>query len=354
MAGGRGERFWPLSRTARPKQLLELFGGRSLVRQAVERLEGLVPAERIWIVTARDLLDATRAAVPEIPAAQVVGEPCGRDTAAACALGTELVAAWGGEATPLAILTADHLMDDIAGFRRTLADLLAYVAVEPVLATIGIAPESPSTGFGYIEAGEALPVEGASEFFRVRRFVEKPDRATAEAYLAGGRHLWNSGMFAWTVKTFREALGRHRPALLEAMRAVEPVVGTAAFDPTLDALYDGLERISIDYAVMEHARNLVMARGVFGWDDVGSWSAVAERFDTDAQGNVVLGPVEALDSRDNLVVSRDGHLVALLGVEDLVVIHTADATMVCPAARVQEIKSLVRRVSDRPDGAAFV
>ncbi len=354
MAGGRGERFWPLSRTARPKQLLDLFGGRTLVRQAVDRLEGLVPPERVWIITARDLLDATRAAVPGVPAAQVVGEPCGRDTAAACALGTELAGAWGGEEVPVVILTADHLMGDLDGFRRTLADVLGHVASRPVLATIGIPPTSPSTGFGYIEAGDRLDVAGPTAFHEVRRFVEKPDRATAEAYLAGGRHLWNSGMFAWTVRTFREALRQHRPALAEAMAAVGPAVRADTLDATLESLYAGLERISIDYAVMEHARNLVMARGTFGWDDVGSWTAVAERFDADGEGNVAVGPAELLDARRNLVVTESGHLVALLGVEDLVVVHTPDATMVCPASRVQDIKALVRKVSERTDGTAFL
>lgn len=355
MAGGRGERFWPLSRIARPKQFIDLFGGKPLLQLAVERLEGLVPPERILIVTSRDLAAASREAAPGLPPENIVGEPCGRDTAAACALGTELVAArQGGDPATLAILTADQLMQDVPVFQQTLRDAFAMAAASPCIVTIGIAPTHPATGFGYIEAAAKLDSGHATVFHKVERFVEKPDVATATAYLAGGRHFWNAGMFVWSVDTFRQSLRAFRPVLADAMSALAPSIGTPGFEGALEATYAGLERISVDYAVMEHARNIVMARGAFGWDDVGAWGAVANHFAADAAGNVVVGACESLDARGNLVLSDAKHLVALYGVEDLVVVHTPDATLVCPRARAQEIKDLVRKIGTRPDGPAFV
>lgn len=355
MAGGRGERFWPMSRTSRPKQFIDLFGGVPLLGIAVQRLEGLVPPENILIVTSRDLVDASRAAAPSLPPANIVGEPCGRDTAAACALGTALVAArQGGDSATLAILTADQLMEDLPVFRQTLRDAYALAAARPVIVTIGIAPTHPATGFGYVEAAERLDVDTPTVFHKVRRFVEKPDAETAAAYVAGGRHFWNAGMFVWSIATFRDALRRSRAVLADAIDAVAPTIGTPGFDAALERAYAGLERISIDYAVMEHADNIVMARGAFGWDDVGSWTAVANHFPEDAAGNVAVGACELHDARGNIVLSEKEHLVAVYGVNDLVVVHTPDATLVCPRDKVQHLKELVRRVGARPDGARYV
>ncbi len=355
MAGGRGERFWPMSRAARPKQFIDLFGGKPLLQIAVERLAGVVPPERILIVTSRDLAEASRRAAPSIPAGNIIGEPCGRDTAAACALGTELVAARQGEdSATLAILTADQLMDNVAVFQQTLRDSFALAAKSPSIVTIGISPAHPATGFGYIEAGGKLELDCPTSFHRVERFVEKPDAETAAAYVAGGRHFWNAGMFVWSVRTFREALHAFRPELAGAMDALANSIGTSGFEAALDRTYAGIERISVDYAVMEHARNILMARGTFGWDDVGSWDAVGNHFPADVAGNVRVGAVETLDARGNLVLSDPRHLVALYGVEDLVVVHTPGATLVCPRSKAQDIKELVRRIGARPDGPEYV
>ena len=357
MAGGRGERFWPLSRSARPKQFLDIFGGRPLIGHAADRLRGVVPPDHLFVVTSADLVDATREALPELPPSQIVGEPCRRDTAAACALGTELVASLSGDdSATLAILTADQLMGDIDAFRRTLSDAFRLVADRPVIATIGIAPTHPATGFGYIEAAEPLPLDGAgTEFRRVARFVEKPDAATAERYLAGGRHFWNSGMFLWSVRTFRDALRRHRPALADAFAALAPRIGAPDFPAALAAAYAPMERISIDYAVMEHADNIVMARGTFAWDDVGSLSAIPAHFPADADGNVAIGTCALRDASRDIVVSREnGHLVAVFGASDLVVVHTPDATLVCPRSRAAELKALVAQIGAAPGGEAYL
>ena len=357
MAGGRGERFWPLSRSARPKQFLDIFEGKPLIRHAADRLQGVVPPDHLFVVTSADLVDATREALPALPPAQIVGEPCRRDTAAACALGTELVAHLAGsdEAT-LAILTADQLMGDLDVFRRTLSDAFRLVAEQPVIATIGITPTYPATGFGYIESADPLPLDGAAtEFRRVARFVEKPDAETAALYLAGGRHFWNSGMFLWSVRTFREALRRYRPVLADAFAALAPHLGAPDAEAALAAAYAPLERISIDYAVMEKADNIVMARGAFAWDDVGSLTALPAHFPADAAGNVTIGRTALREAERNVVVSReDGHLVAVFGASDLVVVHTSDATLVCPRARAAELKALVQQIVAQPGGEAYL
>ena len=356
IAGGRGERFWPLGRAARPKQFVDLFGGRPLIRIAAERLEGVVPPDHLFVVTSRDLVAATREALPGLAPAQIVGEPFGRDTAAACALATELVArAAGTDSATLAILTADQIMADVPRFRQTLSDAFAVASSRPVIATIGIEPTHPATGYGYIEAGDALDTGTATAFHAVRRFVEKPDAATAARYLAGGRHLWNSGMFLWTVRTFRDALRRFQPGLADGFAALAPALGTDGFDAALEALYNTLGKISVDYAVMEHADNIVMARGAFGWDDVGAWTALPNHFPADADGNVAIGDCETLDATGNILLSREkGHLVAVFGASDLVVVHTPDATLVCPRSEAPRLKALVQQIGRRPDGARYL
>ena len=356
IAGGRGERFWPLGRAARPKQFVDLFGGRPLIRVAADRLDGVVPPDHLFVVTSRDLVAATREALPDLPPAQIVGEPVGRDTAAACALATELVAhAAGSDSATLAILTADQIMADVPAFRRTLSDAFAVASASPVIATIGIEPTHPATGYGYIEAGEPIGTGTATAFHAVRRFVEKPDAETAARYLAGGRHLWNSGMFIWTVRTFRDALRRFQPALSEGFAALAPALAEDRLDAALETLYASLGRISVDYAVMEHADNIVMARGAFGWDDVGAWTALPNHFPADPDGNVRIGDTEVLDASGNILLSREeGHLVAVLGARDLVVVHTKDATLVCPKSEAARLKTLVQQIGRRPDGERYL
>lgn len=351
MAGGRGERFWPLSTAAHPKQFLTLFGGTSLLAQAVDRLAGLIPPERVLVITSRDLSAATRAAVPGLPVENIVGEPMGRDTAAACALACALVARRDPEGVAC-ILTADQLMADVPTFRRILADSVAVAAAREVIVTIGIRPASPATGFGYIESAERLETATATEFRRARRFVEKPDLATATRYVAGGRHFWNAGMFIWRCATMRRALERHAPHLLDLCRGAQ-AAPPAALDALLDACYPALPRISVDFAIMEKADNIVMACGDFGWDDVGTWSAVANHIAADAAGNIVVGDCEAVDSTGNVAIS-EGRLTALLGVENLVVVHAGNATLVCHRDRVQDLKKLVQQVGQRPDGGKYV
>ncbi|HMP71747.1 MAG TPA: mannose-1-phosphate guanylyltransferase [Kiritimatiellia bacterium] len=339
LAGGKGERFWPLSTGKRPKQLLDLVGERPMLAQAVERLEGLIPPERVFIVTNRDLVEATRLAVPEVPAEQVIGEPVGRDTAAAVALGTALVKARDPEAS-FCILTADHVIGELDRFRVTLRECLRLAEKEEVLITIGIRPTEPSTGYGYIDMGDPVRAADGIEFFKARRFVEKPDAGTAQRYLEAGHYVWNSGMFIWSVRSIETAFRRHRPGLAELIDALAAVAFTPAFGEELDQQFAGLEKISVDYAIMEKSDNILVAKSVFTWDDVGAWPALSNHFAADASENTLIGSCEALDSGRNIVYSK-GHLTALVGVDDLIVVQAPGVTLICPREKAQDIKILV-------------
>jgi len=351
MAGGRGERFWPLSTAARPKQFLTLFGGKALLTQAVDRLSGLIPPERILIITSRDLVPATREAAWNLPVENIVGEPMGRDTAAACALACALVTQRDPQGV-VCILTADQLMADEATFRQILADSVEVAMTRDAIVTIGIQPTYPATGFGYIEAAEQLQTGTVTRFQRARRFVEKPNAEVAAHYLAGRCHYWNAGMFIWRVAVMRQAIQQHAPHLLDLCVRAE-ATPSAGLDALLDAIYPALPKISVDFAIMEHVKDIVVARGSFGWDDVGTWAAVGNHIAADAAQNVVVGTCEAVDATNNVVIS-EGRLTALLGVKNVVVVHAGEVTMVCDRDRVQDLKKLVQQVGKRPDGAKYV
>lgn len=339
MAGGRGERFWPLSTRRHPKQSLTLIGGRSLMAQAVERLEGLIPPERILVITSAELVEPLQAEVPHLPAANIIGEPVGRDTAAACALGNAIVKARCADGV-LCMLTADHVIRDVPCFQRTLRAALQMAAAREVIVTIGIEPRFPSTGFGYIECGTPAGAQDGVAFLQAVRFVEKPDAATATGYLESGHYLWNAGMFIWAVDTFAAALKAFRPPLQAMCERLLPLIDSDRFAAALAEAYSGLERISVDFAIMEHAANIVVTPGRFPWFDVGAWPALTDHFEADADGNVVIGDCRALDATGNIVVSAS-RLTALIGVHDLVIVHAEGATLVCHRDQAQQVKDMV-------------
>ena len=352
MAGGRGERFWPQSRLANPKHLLPIVGDRALLAQTVERLLPAVPAGRILIITNRQQEAAVRRLCPLLPAENIVAEPVGRDTAAAVGLALVLVRRRDPEAA-FAMLPADHVIHDADAFRADLETAFAIAEGQPLLVTIGIQPTEPATGFGYIERDGPLPQPRGA--FAVRRFVEKPTREVAEGYLATGEYYWNAGMFFWRAAVVAEAFARHVPELWSGLLGVErSLAAGAALDGVLDQLYPGPPKVSIDYALIEKAANVAVVPAGFDWDDVGAWPAVARHYPADAAGNVVRGLAVLEDSANNLVVSTGDHLVALLGVKDLVIVHTPDVTLVCPRDRAQDIKALLKRCASTAELKQFL
>jgi mannose-1-phosphate guanylyltransferase len=342
LAGGRGERFWPYSRRSRPKQFLPLLGDRTLLEETMDRLAGLVPADRILLLTSEDLAAGSREVLRPLPASGVYGEPFARDTAAAVLYGAVRARRADPNAVCL-VFPADHVIRPIHSFHADLTVAIG-LANEGALVTIGVPPARAETGYGYVEAGDPWP--GLPTAFRVRAFHEKPDAARAQGYAVSGRHFWNAGMFAWRadaiVAAAREAMPEMSPAL---DRLIADWVGDDG-GAAARAFYEGAPAISVDYGILEKARTLAVVRATFEWDDVGTWPAVQRIRETDDDGNAVIGHVIARDTTDCVLVAEDG-LLATLGVSGLVVVRTRDVTMVAPADRAQEVRTLVAAVREK-------
>jgi len=339
MAGGRGERFWPLSTSKHPKQLLALVGDKPLIAQAVDRLDGVVPPENVFVVTNADLVEATQKAAPMLPPENIVGEPIGRDTAAAVACGGALVAANDPDGV-FAVLTADQVMGNLDVFAATIKGGMELAETHEILVTIGIQPTFPSTGFGYIEAGDDFETAEGVQFKKAVRFVEKPDEPTAQSYLETGQFLWNSGMFIWSVPTLRNAFEKHCPEMKNLMDELSGYAARGEIFQGLETIYPTLGKISVDYALMEKADNIVTACGTFLWDDVGSWPALEGHFPKDDNGNTLIGDCRTFDSSGNIIYSKD-RLTAVIGAENLVVVQADGVTLVCPKHRAQDVKQMV-------------
>ena len=342
IAGGSGERFWPLSRASCPKHLLRLFSERTLLEETIARLEGVVLPSNIWILTNQVQVPLIRSAIPAFPAAQIVGEPAKRDTAPAAALATGLVRARDPNGV-VAILPADALIGNTRRLAEQLSQAYRWAAGEGAggargdLYTFAVPPTYPATGFGYLELGEALGEGGdASRLVRVKRFVEKPDLEKAKTYLESGRYAWNAGMFIWSVGSFLAEVERNAPELAAFVRDFP------AGDPAqyLAARFPSLPKISVDYAVMEKAAAVSTVIAEFDWDDVGAWTALPKHLPKDASGNVSRGNVVSVGS-SNTIAFSSGRLVALCGLKDIVVVETPDAVLVCHKDSVQDIKNLL-------------
>ncbi len=339
MAGGSGTRFWPVSRGHRPKQLLALTGSRSLLQQTVERVRPMSGPERVLVVTGQGHAAAVAEQLPQVPAGQVLAEPMARNTAAAAGL----AAAWVARHDPAAVclvLPADHLITDEALFLDTLDKAAAVARDEDALVTLGLTPRFAATGFGYIETGRVLD-QSAPQVREVVAFHEKPELATAQTYLASGRHLWNSGMFAWRAEVLLAEIGRHLPELAAGLAELAPHLGGPGQDEALAAIYPGLPSISVDHGVLEKTQGLRVVKADFGWSDVGSWEAMAELWPCDPAENVCQeGRVLAIEAKGN-VVSAGGRLTALLGVDDLVAVVTDDVLLILPRQRSQEVRKII-------------
>ncbi len=346
MAGGSGTRLWPMSRNHLPKQLLKLSpDGKSLLRKSVERLNRIFDYGDIFIIAARNHIEPISKEIPEIPRENLIGEPVGRDTANAVGLSVSVLYARDSDAT-VGIFTADHLIEPVDRFGEVV--LAGYDAVEAnpdYLGTFGIKPQFPHTGLGYIHRGELIK-SGDVPIYRVKEFKEKPDRPTAERYIASGEYYWNSGMFVWKAKTILGELDKHLPENAGKLMELGEKYGGGNWDSLADRIYPELKKISIDFAVMEKARNVLVAEMDVSWADVGSWPELEKVVGKDNEGHSkLIKNFVSMGAKNCVVVNNsDEHLIALVGVEDLIVIHTDDATLVCPKDRSQDIKKLVQIV----------
>jgi mannose-1-phosphate guanylyltransferase len=355
MAGGRGERFWPVSREKMPKQLIKLLGDKSFLQQAVERVAPLVPMKNIFIITNETQAAEVRKQLPKLPRQNVVAEPVGRDTCAAVTLGAALVGARSTTGV-MAVLPADHVIPEEKKFQQVLADAFDLAGRGQAIVTIGIKPTEPATGYGYIHVGEALPPpQGAKAyktvFHRAEQFVEKPNHDTALGYLQSGQYRWNAGMFIWSFVTITEGLQKHQPEMYEACQRWFKVAGNSAkLAKMLAKEYPDIKKVSIDYALMEKAHNVVCADGAFEWDDLGSWTALGRHIKADPEGNCAVADFIHVDAARNIIYdarTKDRRTpIAVVGLRDSILVQTDDAVLLAHKSQAQKVKELVKKLAE--------
>src|SRR5580658_600907 len=353
MAGGRGERFWPVSREKTPKQLVTLLGNRSFLQQAVDRVLPLAPLKNILIITNSVQAPQVRQQLPKLPKANVIAEPVGRDTCAAVALGAAIVGQRSTSAV-MAVLPADHVIPEEKKFQQVLADSFDLAGRGQVMVTIGIKPTEPATGYGYIRVGHPLPPpQGVkaykTAFFKAEQFVEKPKLDKALEYLNSGGYRWNAGMFIWSFVTITQGLEKHQPELAAACQRWFQAAGTPKLDKVLAKEYPAIKKISIDYALMEHAQNVVVADGAFEWDDLGSWTSLARHLQADAEGNCAVADFIHVDGARNIIFdarTKNRTPIAVVGLRDSILVQTDDAVLLAHKSQAQKVKELVKKLAE--------
>lgn len=356
MAGGRGERFWPVSREKTPKQLIKLLGKTSFLQQAVANVLPLVPLKNIFIITNAVQAAEVRKQLPKLPPGNVVGEPAGRDTCAAVTLGAALVGARSTTGV-MAVLPADHVIPDQKKFQQVLSDAFEVAARGQVIVTIGIKPNEPATGYGYIQTGPQLPAAAGAKktktaFFKAERFVEKPNLEKAIEYVNSGEYRWNAGMFVWSFITVTNGLQQHQPEMYDAcQRWFKAAAQPAKLARVLAREYPAIKKVSIDYALMEKAQNVVVADGSFPWDDLGAWPALARHVKQDPEGNAAVADLVHVDAARNIIFdgrTKNRTPIALVGLTDTIIVQTDDAVLVAHKNEAQKIKELVKKLAADP------
>jgi mannose-1-phosphate guanylyltransferase len=353
LAGGRGTRFWPLSRTRTPKQLISIVGEGTMLQQTVERLRPLIPPNRMWSVTNTEQALALRKQLPAAARGKVLTEPFGRNTAAAIAVGAiHIRHAAKGDAL-MAVLPADHYIANAERYRRIVRAALDVAHTKGRMAVLGIPPTRPDTGFGYIERREPPITAGEFQVFPVRRFTEKPELAIAKTYITSGDYQWNAGMFFWRVSTYLDALRKFLPKTHEAMEKLSKHIGKRSYGWQLKKVYSDLKNISVDYAVLEKAvagdgktGSVYVIPADVGWSDIGSWAAVYDLLAKQPEENILAGAGQTLDAQGNFLWSPE-KFVAAIGIRDLVVVETRDALLICPRERAQDVGRIVKSLEQR-------
>ncbi len=346
MAGGSGTRFWPASRNMLPKQLLALAGDRTMLQSTVDRLGDVVPPSRQLIVTNRRLSEAVRAQLPEVPAENVVGEPCKRDTAPCVGLAAAMVHRVDPEGT-MVVMPSDHVIAAHDKFQDAILAGQRLIDEDPSrIVTFGIRPSYAAESFGYIQRAAGIDADGVVAF-QVEQFREKPNRATAEQYVNAGTYYWNSGIFLWRATTILDALEKNAKEMRDHIAAIADAIGSDEYEATLEREFTAIKGISIDYAVMENYENVVMIEAPFPWDDVGSWQALARLHEPDADGNTVVGSHVGIDTSGSIIHGRPGHTIVTIDIDDLIVVQTDDATLVAPKHAEERVREVVKALEER-------
>jgi mannose-1-phosphate guanylyltransferase len=350
MAGGVGTRFWPLSTHEKPKQFIQLFDDRSLLHKSNDRVAGIVPDDRIIVLTNATFTRLVEEQLPEVSPQNIIGEPERKDTAAAICLGVLIARKRFGNPV-IIVLTADHLIEPLAHFQRTMLSAVKAARQNGALYTFGIKPTHPAAGYGYLEVGKKISDDGGIEHFQIASFKEKPKPETARRYLESGRYLWNSGMFVWTANSIFSELTAHLPEHVEHLSKAVERLGTEHWETALQGAFAPLRRISIDFAVMEKAREVRCVAGEFCWKDVGGWLAIQDFLECDVNGNYIKGRVHALDAQGNLVFcDQPQETLAMVGVNDIVVVRSGAKTLVAHKDRLEEVKHLVESMLTPSEG----
>ena len=346
MAGGGGTRFWPLSRADRPKQLLKLAGDRTMLNETIHRLEGVISADATFIVTNEIQAEFMRQdPYPGMPDANIFCEPSGRNTAPCILYATMRLMQLYGEDCLIAVLASDHFIENVPEYQRILE--LAFDTAEETnaIVTLGIEPTKASTGYGYIHY---QPNQDASDLVcEVKAFAEKPEQNLADQYFASKKYLWNSGMFVWKASVILEAFSRHLPDMIEAMEGIREDLGTQREAELLPPVYETLEKISVDYGIMEHITGAKVIRSDFGWNDIGAWDSLGSVLPSDEAGNVVHGEHIGLDTKNSVVYGSDNRLISTIGLDNIVIVDTPDALLVCDLTKSQSVKTLVDTLREK-------
>ncbi|MHB8955385.1 MAG: mannose-1-phosphate guanylyltransferase [Pirellulaceae bacterium] len=352
MAGGFGTRFWPASRHTTPKQLLNLAGDQTMLQATLCRLGDLVPASRVLVLTNQRLVESIARQLPALPAASIIGEPCRRDTAPAIGLAAAIIARRDPEAT-MVVMPADHVIRPTALFQRAITQAVELVESDPLkIVTFGIRPSYPAESFGYIERGDLLPPSAGeatynAPVYNVAHFREKPSGDVARQYVDAGRFYWNSGIFVWRSRTILEALRRYEPDMFTHLQTIADSIDSTHFDATLQSEFAAITGKSIDYSVMEHHDNIAVIEAPFEWDDLGSWRALARLHGSDAQGNTLVGGNLVVRTTNTIIRSTSDHLVAAIGVDNLIIVHTPDATLVVRQDDEEAVREIVKLIQDQ-------